>query len=106
MAKPFRSFEVGTTPQFTWTGSAAPTGLGYAIKTATGTLVVSGSAVQSGGGGWFAFVTIPASFGTYPVDLMIEWTAVASTHASNSAQFINRMVFSVRKTAAFGRPGN
>lgn len=106
MAKPFRLFEVGTTPQFTWTGSTAPSSLSYAIKTATGTLVASGPAVQSGGGGWYAFTTIPDSFGTYPVDLMIEWTATASVHTSNSAQFINRMVFSVKKTAPFGRPGN
>jgi len=106
MAKPYRSFEVGTTPQFTWTGSTAPSSLSYAIKTATGTLVASGPAVQSGGGAWYTFVTIPDSFGNYPADLMIEWTATASTHASSASAFINRMVFTVKKTNPYGWPGN
>ena len=103
MAKPYRAFEVGTTVQFTWVGSTAPSSLNLAILSASETLVNCGAAVQSGGGSWYRFVTIPDSFGSYPCDLLALWTATTSTHAGSASQFLNRMVFKVRKTAPFGR---
>jgi hypothetical protein len=102
MPKPYRIFEVGTTPQFTWVGSTAPTALGLQIKTASESVVASLAAVQSAGGNWYAFVTIPNSFGRYPADLIAEWTATASTHVSSLTPFLYRMPFTVKRTAAYG----
>lgn len=102
MAKNFRRVEVGTTVQFTWVGSTAPSSLTLAIKTATETLVSSGPAVQSGGGSWYRFVTIPDSFGRYPCDLTAEWTATASTHVGTSSPFVTRQLIKVVKTKAYG----
>lgn len=113
MPPAFKKVEVGTSPQFTWTASDAPNSLGMAIFTASGTLVASAAAVQSGGGMWYAFATIPNSFGVavasgalpdyagYPCFLMVEWTATASTHAGNNTPFIHRLVFEVHRTHAW-----
>lgn len=105
MPKPYREFEVGTTAQFTWVGSTAPASLSLAIKTASFTTVSSGPAVQSAGGSWYRFVFLPDSFGKYPATLSAEWTATTSTHASSLSPFINRMLFRVKNTKAFGRAG-
>ena len=101
MAKPYKSFEVGTTVQFTWVGSTAPSSLTLAIKTAS-TAINSGAAVQSAGGNWYRFVTLPDSFTVYPVGLVAEWTATASTHTHSLAPFISRLPFKLTKTVPFG----
>ncbi len=104
MAKLYSQIEVSTTPQFTWVGSTAPSSLSLQVKTASSTIVGSVAAVSSGGGNWYAFMTIPDSFGNYPCYLLAEWTATASTHAGSASQFVNRMVFEVIKTAAYPQP--
>lgn len=98
MASRFKQVEVTDTLQFTWVGSTAPSSLSLTIRTASDTVVGSIAAVQSGGGSWYAFVTINDSYGNYPAYLMAEWTATASTHAGNSTRFVSRMVFEVIKT--------
>ena len=104
MPPAFPQVEVGSTIQLTWVASSAPATLGLQVKTASETVVASLSAVQSGGGSWYAFVTIPDSFGRYPADLAGIWTATASTHAGNSSPFITTQLFQVTKTTAFGQP--
>src|SRR3989304_2528237 len=101
MPRPYRQFEAGSTAQFTWTASTAPSSLSLAILTASATLVDSGPAVQSGGGNWYRFVTLPNSFGPSAV-LMYQWTATASTHTNSQAQFITRGPFRLVRTQAFG----
>jgi hypothetical protein len=113
MAAAFKKVEAGTTPQFTWTASDAPNSLGMAILTASGTVVASVAAVQSGGGMWYAFATVPDSFGVaiasgaladytgYPCYLLSQWTATASTHAGNNTPFVHRLVFEVHRTHAW-----
>ncbi len=98
MASRFKQVEVTDTPQFTWVGSTAPSSLSLTVRTASDTVVGSVAAVQSAGGNWYAFVTIPDSFGNYPAYLMAEWTATASTHAGSATSFVSRMVFEVIKT--------
>lgn len=102
MARPFREVEAGTTVQFTWVSSTAPSSLTLVVKTSTDTIVNSGPGVQSGGGSWYRFVAIPDSFGQYPCDLLAEWTATASTQAGSASLFVTRMLFKVRKTTPFG----
>lgn len=103
MPRPYRQFESGTTAQFTWTASTAPSSLSLAILTASGTVVDSGPAVQSGGGNWYRFVTFSGGlFPSYPRVLSYEWTATASTHTNSQAQFVNRDLFRLVKTQAFG----
>lgn len=101
MAKPYKSFEVGTTIQFTWVGSTAPSSLILAIKTGS-TTINSGTAVQSAGGSWYRFVFLPESFTVYPVGLVAEWTATASTHTHSQSPFISRLPFKLTKTVPFG----
>lgn len=98
MGNPYRVIEVGTTPLFTWTGSADPSSIGVAVLTASKTIVGSVAAVQSGTGNWYAFITIPDSFGAYPCYLLSEWTATTSTHASSATPFVKRLGFRVTKT--------
>jgi hypothetical protein len=102
MPKPYRAFETGTAAKFTWTGSVAPLSLMLNLKTASETVVRSVAGVQSAGGCWFAFASIPDSMGSYPADLVAEWTATASTHISNTTTFTYRMPFRVMKTTAYG----
>lgn len=101
MAKAFRQVEVTGTYQFTWIGSTAPSSLTAVVFTASATVVFSTPAVQSGGGNWYVFGTIPDSFGTYPAPLRVEWTATASTHAGSASLFRSNLVFEVIKTLAF-----
>lgn len=103
MTYPFRQVEVGGTYQFTWTASTNPSSLWLAIKTASETLVTSRAAVTSGTGAWYAFATIPDSFGKYPCYLMQVWTAIASTHAGSASPFVAQQVFEVTKTQAFAQ---
>ena len=103
MPSRYRQIEVTDTLQFTWIGSSAPASLSLTIRTASDTVVGSVAAVQSAGGYWYAFVTVPDSFGDYPAYLMAEWTATASTHAGNSTRFISRMVFEVLKTQPYAQ---
>ena len=103
MPSRYRQIEVTDTLQFTWIGSSSPASLSLTIRTASYTVVGSVAAVQSAGGNWYAFVTVPDSFGDYPAYLMAEWTATASTHAGNSTRFVSRMVFEVLKTIAFAQ---
>ncbi len=103
MSRPYRSFEAGTTAKFTWTGSVAPNSLSLLLRTASETVVGSVAGVQSAGGYWFAFAAIPNSFGgKFPVDLLAEWTATASTHIGSLTQFLYRMPFKVTRTSAYG----
>lgn len=103
MPRPYREFQVETAVKFTWTGSTAPNSLTLTIKTSSETVVASVAAVQSAGGYWFAYAVIPNSFGgKFPTDLMAEWTATASTHISSETTFVNRMPFTVKKSAAYG----
>ena len=104
MPAAFKQVEVGSTIQLTWVGSTAPSSLSVQVKTASETVVASVAAVQSGGGSWYAFVTISDSYGRYPVDLAAIWTATASTHASNTSPFITTGLFQVTKTTAYGQP--
>jgi len=106
MARQFPKFEISTTVQFTWVASAAPNSLYLAILTASETLVNSVAGVQSGGGNWYAFVTIPDSFGKYPCYLKAVWTATMSTHAGNASPFVNPMLFEVDKTKVFPFAGS
>ena len=101
MPRRLKEFEAGTTVQCTWGGSDAPSSLYLRVITASETLVRSVSAIQSGGGNWYAFVTVPDSFTKYPCNLMAEWTATLSTHAGNASQFVNRMEFVLIKTKAY-----
>jgi hypothetical protein len=105
MPAPHRVVEAGTTIQLTWVGSTAPSSLSLAITDPGGTLVCSAAAVQSGGGYWYCFATIPDSYSQYPVTLLATWTATASTQAGSASPFINRMLFDVKKTTAFGASG-
>ena len=98
----YRTLEAGTTGKFTWTGSTAPASLSLQIKTASETVVASVAAVQSVGGYWFAYATLPDSYTRYPVDLVAEWTAVASTHLGATTPFVWRLPFSLDKRAPFG----
>lgn len=104
--KPYATVEAGTTPQFTWVGSTDPSSLTVALKTKSETLVASGAAVSSGAGSgkWYFFGTVPDSFGKYPTNLLVEWTATASTHAGNSTQFVYRLNIEVTKTTPWGPP--
>jgi hypothetical protein len=101
MAYPFRQVEVGGTYQFTWTASTNPSSLSMVIKTASDTIVASVAAISSGTGAWYAFATIPDSFGKYPSYLLQQWTATASTPAGSASPFITKQVFEVIKTQAF-----
>ena len=101
MGKPSRRVELFGTKQFTWVGSQAPASLSVAIKTASETLISSVAAVQSAGGSWYAFVTITSTFKYYPVSLVAEWTAVASTMAGSTSPFISRMLFDLDYTQAY-----
>ena len=101
--RPYRTVEAGNTVKFTWTGSTAPSSLSLQLKTASETVVASVAGVQSFDGNWFAFVTVPNSIGgSYPVDLLAEWTAIASTHLGSATAFVSRMPFKVTKTTAYG----
>ena len=107
MANPFRKVELFSTQQFTWVGSIAPSSLTLAIKTASETYVTSAiAAVQSAGGNWYAFVTITTTFKYYPVTLVAEWTATASTHAGSASPFISRLVFELDYTQAYAQGRN
>lgn len=101
MSYPLRQVEVGGTYQFTWTASSDPSSLSMAIKTASATVVASVVAATSGTGAWYAFATVPDSFGKYPCYLMQEWTATASTQAGSASQFLSRQIFEVIKTQPF-----
>lgn len=102
MAKPIRRTPLFSTVQFTWVGSTAPASLTCAIKTASETSINSAvAAVQSAGGSWYAFITMTTTFPYYPVSLVAEWTATASTMAGSASQFINRLVFDLDYTQAF-----
>ena len=100
--RPYRTVEAGNTVKFTWTGSTAPSSMSLQLKTASETVVASVAGVQSAGGCWFAFATIPDSMVGYPADLMAEWTATASTHIGSATPFVYRMPFRVTRTGAYG----
>lgn len=104
MPKPFERLEVGGTHQFTWQASTAPSSLSFAIRTASETLVFSAAAVQSGGGNWYVFATVPDSFGLYPAALRFRWTATSSVHTTQSGPFLTDGVFEAIKTKAYA-PG-
>lgn len=101
MAKPIRTAQLFSTTQFTWVGSTTPSSLSCLIRTASETVIASVAAVQSGGGNWYAYVTMTTTFPYYPVYLVAEWTATASTMAGTASPFINRMVFEFDYTQAF-----
>ena len=103
MAKPLRTVPLFSTVQFTWVGSTAPSSLGLQIKTASETTISSVAAVQSTGGHWYAFVTLTTTFGYYPVSLVAEWTATASTMAGSASPFLSRMVFALDYPQAFAQ---
>lgn len=107
MARQYREVELFTTAQFTWSGSTAPSSLTLAIKTASETFVNSAVAmVQSAGGNWYAFATITTTFQYYPVTLIAEYTATASTMAGSASPFISRLVFQLVRTQAFAQGRN
>ena len=99
MAYPFTKVEAGTTSKFTWSADTSPASLFLAIKTASATLVASIAAVSSGVGAWYAYVTVPDSFGKYPAYLLQEWTATISTQAGSASPFITRAVFEIGRAS-------
>ena len=103
MGKPFSQLEWGSTYQFTWIGSTAPSSLSLVIRTASETVTNSVAAIQSGGGNWYAFVTMTTTFPYYPVMMKAEWTATLSTQAGNASPFVSAMLFEVIRTQAPGQ---
>ena len=100
MAKPFPQLELGSTYQFTWVGSTAPSSLSLLVKTASETITNSIAAIQSGGGHWYAFVTMTTTFPYYPVQLKAEWTATLSTQAGSASPFLSTQIFELIRTQA------
>lgn len=72
--------EAGTTRQFTWVASAAPSTISMALFNSSGSLVSSATATSSSATSFFRFVTLPASAdafsGTFPARYLAEWRAV------------------------------
>jgi hypothetical protein len=102
VAKPLRSVQLYSTVQFTWVSSIVPSSLTCAIKTSSETYINSAvAAVQSAGGAYYAFITMTTTFPYYPVSLVAEWTATASTMAGTASPFIDRLVFDLDYTQAF-----
>lgn len=105
MAKPFSQLELFSTYQFTWVGSSAPSSLTISIKTASETMINSSLAmIQSGGGNWYAFITLTTTFQHYPVSLLSEITATISTQAGSASPFLSRTPFELIRTQAYA-PG-
>lgn len=103
MAKPFSQLELYSTYQFTWVGSTAPSSLSLLIRTASETVANSVAAIQSGGGNWYAFVTMTTTYPYYPVILKAEWTATLSTQAGSASPFISTMLFELIRTQAMAQ---
>lgn len=100
MSKLYSQLEWGSTYQFTWVGSTAPSSLSLVIRTASETAVNSVAAIQSGGGNWYAFVTMTTTFPYYPVMLKAEWTATLSTQAGSASPFLSTQLFELIRTQA------
>lgn len=91
------NFEAGTTIQFTFTSSVAPDSAPtLGLTDNTGTVIDSGTALQSGSTQYYRLVTLPSSNNVYVVG---EWEA-KKTLNSTEYPFIKRFEFKITERGA------